>query len=92
MRKITARQAVLGLAFILALMGTSEAGNSVSLQVSCTIPAVPGLNVPLLENNNIVNNIPVDLTPAKTESDKTLMRAETAQDSTGRTIQTIYSR
>jgi len=49
MRKIFLTKAATGLLLFLAFSGTSFAGSSASIPVSCSIPAVPGLNAPLTD-------------------------------------------
>jgi hypothetical protein len=42
---------------VIAVLGSCAAafaGNSVSISVSCTVPAVPGMNVPLQESRQTV--------------------------------------
>lgn len=42
-------------ALLLMPMSFSFAGNNASFPVSCTLPAIPGINVPLLEKEDIRN-------------------------------------
>lgn len=94
MGKMLLRKLMVGLVIVLSTVGTSQAENSFSLSVSCSIPAVPGLNVPLIEEettrtepeqNAIIRN------EIKEEA-KEQMPAMLAQEDTAKTVKTIYSR
>lgn len=94
MGKMLLRKLMVALLIVLSTAGMSQAGDSLSLAVSCSIPAVPGLNVPLIEEettrtepeqNTIIKN------EIKEES-KEQMPVMLVQEDTAKTVKTIYSR
>jgi len=38
---------------LISLTNTAHAGDGISLSISCTIPAIPGVNVPLIEEETL---------------------------------------
>ncbi len=42
------KKVTIGLLIVLSTAGLSLAGDSASISISCTIPAIPGINVPLI--------------------------------------------
>ena len=54
MRKILLNSAVFILLFGLFASTTLAGNNSYSIAVSCTIPAIPGVNVPLIEEQSTI--------------------------------------
>jgi len=44
------KRAITVVIFILSFSGVVWAGDSVAFTISCTIPAIPGVNAPLVEN------------------------------------------
>ena len=43
----------MGLMILLFLMDAAQAGDGISLSISCTIPAIPGVNAPLIEGETL---------------------------------------
>ena len=56
-RRITMKNLLVGpavaLAIVLAMAGLALAGSTASVTVSCSIPVMPGLNAPLIEEEGI---------------------------------------
>lgn len=63
MKKVALTGALLVVIMIIA-SGLVYAGDSVSLSVSFTIPAVPGLNVPLIQQETTANIVAENLSQA----------------------------
>jgi len=47
------KKSIINLIIWLSLANVAFAGDSLTLSVSCTIPAIPGLNAPLIEEETI---------------------------------------
>ena len=47
------RGVIIGLMIMCCFNDLAQAGNSLSLSMSCTIPAIPGVNVPLIEEETL---------------------------------------
>ena len=91
----------------LSLAGYVFAGESVTLQFSCTIPAIPGVNAPLIEEENVQTNaespqepeaIPEEQTQPESESPKMIQEDSQTQYRTSDNqeslvvVRTLYSR
>lgn len=59
-------------------MGQAEAGDGFSYQVSCTIPAIPGVNVPFIEETSSTST--------------TLVQEETDGGRQGFLVRTLYEK
>ena len=46
--------------FCLVSASTASAGESISMTISCTIPAIPGLNTPMVEEEVLRTESPVE--------------------------------
>ena len=84
---------VLGLIIAVFLIDAASAGSdSLTIQVSCSIPAVPGLNVPLLTEETL--RLPDTDLSQETEEDKqekeTIFLAE--NDGSEVVVKTLYVR
>ena len=88
-----------GLVAGLLIAGTACAGDSATLQVGCTIPAIPGVNVPLLaqgeqtaapapENNDAEETALAKKSTQQQDAPVLLAERKTSNGS----IQTIYYR
>jgi hypothetical protein len=81
-------------------MGTALAGsNSYSIMVSCTIPAIPGVNVPLVVEESVVSrnqvattNLEEQKAPEKEDQIEKEQTLPSAQEGTLVLTKTIYSR
>lgn len=47
------RKFIIGVIISLLLTGVAYAGDTLSLSISCTIPAIPGVNAPLIEEETL---------------------------------------
>lgn len=73
-------------------MNVAIAGDSLSFTISCTIPAIPGLNAPLIEEKT--SEIQMNDTAAiemKVQQESELDTQEIIQEDR-ETVQTVYSR
>ena len=73
-------------------MNVAIAGDSLSFTISCTIPAIPGLNAPLIEEKT--SEIQINDTTAiemKVRQESELDTQEIIQEDR-ETVQTVYSR
>ncbi len=83
---------IIGLIILLSLMNVAIAGDSLSFTISCTIPAIPGLNAPLIEEK--ASETQMNDTTAremKVQQENELDTQEIIQEDR-ETVQTIYSR
>lgn len=90
--------------FILVLMSAlfladcATAGESVSISMSCTIPAIPGVNVPPFPERNTVKAEPVAAAQPQEEENESpaILQDDTEEvrlaDGRVTRVQTIYSR
>lgn len=69
---------------VVFLLNIAEASDSFSIPVSCSIPAVPGLNVPLAEGTDI------QTTTIVSGNEEELLLAENQNSSAS--VQTVYGR
>lgn len=100
---------VIFIAFTLiqTMMNTVYGGDSATLTVSCVIPAIPGVNAPLVEGQTVEKNIPAPTNeqiqppeqntqePAPTMvQEDTRIAANTKQETDGQIVlvRTFYSR
>ena len=58
---------IMGVIFLLSLADIVLAGDNLSMSISCTIPAIPGLNAPLIEEETSKTDMDVPV-QSKTES------------------------
>lgn len=90
------RIAAAAVIFLLLLLDSAFAGNNASFAVSCTIPAIPGVNVALLEQEQIETK-PVAKPQEKTpEQAQEIMQQDSQTTSTNTQAQvlvkTFYAR
>ena len=71
MKRVLLRNVLVGLIIFLSGVGVAQAQNSFSLSVFCSIPAVPGLNAPLIEEETMKTE------PTITEQENTKIQNET---------------
>jgi len=94
---------MIGVAVLLFLTELAQAGDSRTIGVSCTIPAIPGVNAPALVEEKTVNVNLEALSPQPTVEQDELAPATIQQDSekqatstNGKTsllmVKTLYSR
>lgn len=95
MKNILFNKGTIGLMIILSTVNLSLASDNISIPVSCTIPAVPGLNAPLIKEETVKTGETEEI---KTDS-PIMIQEDTKKEirlADGRTIsvivQTIYSR
>lgn len=62
----------------LSLLSAAHAGTSVSISVGCSVPEIPGVNVPLRSDTSIRQD--------------QMVRADTTQDESDGRVRTFYSR
>ena len=60
---------IIGLMILISLTNTAHAGDGISLSISCTIPAILGLNVPLIEEQTLKTQANIHM-EQKTEPQK----------------------
>jgi hypothetical protein len=53
MKNLLLTKLIFGFIMVLLMTGVALAGNSASITVSCVIPLMPGLNAPLIEENEL---------------------------------------
>lgn len=83
-------------------MGVAKAGDSIGFTVSCTIPAIPGVNAPPFEDKATLSDATVAITeqvkaseekkeqiPASLQEEEILLAEEKSPSGT---VQSIYSR
>lgn len=105
MRKNILKKTVAGLIIVLSFVGVAKAGDSISFSVSCTIPAVPGVNAPpfptekSVEENRDTNIIVQEQTETYAKNEPTLIQEDAEEEivlaegkTTTITVQTIYAR
>ncbi len=75
------------------LINTSLAGsNSYSIMVSCTIPAIPGVNVPLVEDESAVSQNQVAITQNNQGQIENEQMLSSTQEGPFMITKSIYSR
>ena len=90
-------RSLIGIIVILFMLGVSFAGDSATISVSCTIPAIPGVNAPpfpVKQDLKNAGNTQEQTQEAKNKESETQKKAETifiAQELPGN-IQIVYSR
>jgi len=77
------------LILVLSLMGPAYAGNNYSIPVSLTIPAIPGVNTPLIQDETVIQNTPAS-TSAKQE--KPLIQQNSLEKESSIVVKTLYDR
>ena len=88
----------IGLVLFFAFTGTSFAGSNMSIPVSCSIPAVPGLNAPLVDTAPTDNPEPKavitekNILPAGSNGQAVKIQIELLQKDSQETGKTIYPR
>ncbi len=89
MKSIISKVTLILLVVFLAA-GNLWAGNSESFVVKCTIPAVPGVNAPLIEEEKIT----ASTAPAQEQSQQAAQVETTTKSEQGTsvTVKTIYDR
>jgi len=53
MKNTLFKKILLGLIILISTVNISLAGDSISIAVSCSIPAIPGVNVPMIEEASV---------------------------------------
>lgn len=77
------------LTLLMFLIYVGEASDGVSIQVSCSIPAIPGVNAPLDEEVSRQGEVTGKVPPsAETENELHLVQAENPSS----ILETVYSR
>jgi hypothetical protein len=99
MRKILLNSAVFILLFGVFASTTLAGNNSYSIAVSCTIPAIPGVNAPMIEEQSTYGQAQyaanVNTEQATNASELTMIEKEqllTPQDGAAEMVTTLYSR
>lgn len=93
----------IGLIVLLSTTDLSQAGDSISIPVSCSIPAIPGLNAPPFpeeKSSEIQSNAQDTRAQGETEENRSLFIQEESKKeiqlidgkTTSVIVQTIYSR
>ncbi len=98
MKNMLSAKFSIGLLLFLAFTGTSFAGSSMSIPVSCSIPAVPGLNAPLtdtaqadrLESKAVITE--KNILPEGSNGQAVKIQTELLQKDSQETGKTIYPR
>ena len=94
---------VVFLVIIFNLQARVLAGDSIGLSISCTIPAIPGVNAPLNEETNIVPQAPEEKETQTSSPNletqeeepvfiEELQETQLAQDASASFTKIIYSR
>lgn len=95
------RAIIITLIAVLLFSDAALAGESVTLGVSCTIPAIPGVNAPPFPNEGKVINTSIaaekqeentQKTPAKEAADNQPHEVIVQEETDGRLMQTVYNR
>jgi hypothetical protein len=76
------RKMMVGLMLISSLYNVAFAENSISIAVSCTIPAVPGLNVPWVAEKTTRIESPPEVTSVQQETQKLQEKTEAESPNT----------
>lgn len=77
MKNTLLKKILIGLMILLYAVGVSSAGDSSSIHVSCTIPAIPGVNAPPITEEKTVKQETDKMVEQKTEN----QQAETESES-----------
>lgn len=97
MRK-TLKRYIIGLGILLSLVNAAFAGDSISFSVSCTIPAIPGVNAPPFPEEKTVKTETATTVQQETKTNQEEPKTESPsmiqEDTVERTklVKTIYSR
>lgn len=89
-----------GLVFVLAIAGIAHAGDMHSFAVTCTIPEIPGVNAPMIQETSTrseqkisaaqENTPKVESGEKNASKENQMLMAE--QTNEAETVQTVYSR
>lgn len=74
---------------IFSFASIAFAGNNYSIPVSVTIPAIPGVNAPLIQEETAVNNVSTSMDKDQT---KTLIQQDSPGEKASTILQTLYDR
>ncbi len=77
------------LVLTLSLMGPAYAGNNYNIPVSLTIPAIPGLNIPLIQDETVIQNTPA---PAGAKQEEPLLQQNSPEKESSIVVKTLYDR
>jgi hypothetical protein len=89
MKSIISKVTLILLVVFLAA-GNLWAGDSKSFVVRCTIPAVPGVNAPLIEEEKVIT--PVSPAQEQNRQDAQIETTAKSEQDTSVTVKTIYDR
>lgn len=96
MRRIFVRQILIGTLITLLAAGVALAGETVTLSVGFSIPAIPGVNAPPFEaegpaiSDMAIQEVTTASSPTE-EQQRPILLAKSEETPSG-TVQTIYSR
>ena len=96
------RKILLSTLLVLFIVSTAWAGDSVTIQMSCTIPAIPGVNAPPLVSERLLRNSQREEVAKKnttaTEGEQIIEKEETKEillaqgEKVTTQVKTIYTR
>lgn len=79
---------LIALAVSVCVVGFAYAGDSLTIGVSCTIPAIPGVNVPL----TTAVQTQVNVKEEAAQEEKLIVVTQLDRTDDSKTVETIYSR
>jgi hypothetical protein len=77
------------LVLTLSLAGPAYAGNNYNIPVTLTIPAIPGVNVPLIQDEMVIQNTPA---PASAKQEEPLIQQNSQGEKSPLVVRTLYDR
>ena len=95
--KNTYKKITTAMILVLSLANAAYAGNTFTIPVSCSIPAVPGLNAPILENKAVANTAAKQDTriagqPAAQKEEVKYVMQQDKKDGSSITVTSVYIR
>jgi len=81
---------ILVVGMVLGLQQTAFCGGSVNLRVSCTIPAIPGVNAPATGPANAEAAVDADTAAEEAYEDSKVVQEVALKDD--RSVKTVYSK